>query len=71
MVAPRTVFLVLALVVAYGASYLSYRANHQAVLADGRTYITYDSRVSYYFFRPATNLDAALTGVRIHTGPSP
>jgi len=65
MVSPRTVFFVLALVVAYGASYLSYRGSHETVSRDGRAYITYDSRVSYYFFRPMSHLDASLTGVRI------
>ena len=71
MVAPRTVFFVLALIVAYGASYLSYRGNHGTVSANGGAYITYDSQVSYFFFRPISYLDVALTGVRVHMGPQP
>ncbi|HEY2954558.1 MAG TPA: hypothetical protein VGK89_04865 [Candidatus Eisenbacteria bacterium] len=69
MVAPRTVFFILALFVAYGASYLSYRGNHVSVSPHGGSYLTYDSQISYFFFRPMSNLDASLTGVRVQAPP--
>jgi hypothetical protein len=69
MVAPRTVLFVLALVVVYGASYLSYRGNHETISHGGRAYITYDSELTYSFFRPMSYLDASLTGVRIQVQP--
>lgn len=36
---------------------------------DGREYVIFGSSSSYYFFRPISYVDAALTGMNFHIGP--
>ena len=57
-------------VVLYVAAYVVYRTGHTQVWAeDGKPYIIFGSRASWYLFRPITRLDAAATSMRFHLGP--
>jgi hypothetical protein len=54
----------------YTGSYVAYRATHTEVWQkDGRPYVIYSSRFSYYLFRPISYIDHALTGMGSHIGP--
>lgn len=60
----------LALILLYVCTYLAYRSTHTEVWSrDGKPYVIFGSSLSYYFFRPASYLDGALTGMSFHIGP--
>jgi len=57
--------------VLYVGAYLGYRFTHTEVWdRDGRPYIIFGSKISYYAFRPASYLDGALTDTGFHIGPN-
>ena len=70
---PRTrhaLGLLLAAFVLYLGSYLRYRrANVEVWTRDGRPYVIFGSRLTYYLYRPLTYLDGAVTRMGFHIGP--
>ena len=64
-------FKIIALVLfAYLSAYGIYRWKNTEVWAvDEKLYVIFGSKISYYFFRPASYVDGALTGIRFHIGP--
>ncbi|MBX7223148.1 MAG: hypothetical protein K1Y36_24590 [Blastocatellia bacterium] len=67
--------LILAVVIAgvlYLAGYLVFRVTHIEVWdKNQRAYVIFPTNqvFLYYFFRPMTYLDGAVTGMRFHIGP--
>ena len=62
--------LITSLLIVYLSLYFFYRMTHiETWTVDEEEYVVFGSRASYLFFRPATYLDGALTGVRFHLGP--
>lgn len=64
-------FFVLVLVV-YVGSYLIFRSSHiQVWERNQQAYVIFppDNLVWFYFYRPLTYIDGALTGMRFHIGP--
>jgi hypothetical protein len=60
----------LAASVLYLGSHLWYRqANVEVWARDGRPYVIFGSRLTYYLYRPLTYLDGAVTRVGFHIGP--
>ena len=60
------------LVVAYFAGYALLRTTQAEVWAqDGRNYVIFpeDAKPLYYFYRPLSYADQALTGTGAHIGP--
>jgi hypothetical protein len=56
--------------VLYVCLYAGYRSAHTEVWQrDGRRYVIFGSRLSYYAFRPIAYLDGAVTGIGFHIGP--
>lgn len=56
----------------YVTGYVLFRnANIQIWAKDNHTYVVFpkEERWLYYFLRPCTYVDAALTGMRFHIGP--
>lgn len=68
----RGIFSVLLLAALYVGGYIRYREAHtESWERDEREYVIFprDSLAWYYVYRPASYLDAKLTGVRSHMGP--
>ena len=58
------------LAILYVLGYVGIRQSYAEVWEhDGNTYVLFPSSGLYYLFRPATYLDAAVTGMRFHIGP--
>jgi hypothetical protein len=59
------------LILAYGVGYLAVRSAYAKTWAtDGETYVMFPADgLLYYLFRPATYVDAMLTGQQFHLGP--
>jgi len=58
--------------VLYMTSYLGFRAAYQEIWQhDGKMYVIFPRQYPalYYFFRPLTYLDGAITGMQFHIGP--
>jgi hypothetical protein len=56
--------------VLYLGTYLWYRAANTEVWArDGRSYVIFGSRLTYYFYRPAAYIDGTITEMGFHIGP--
>jgi hypothetical protein len=63
---------IVVMILLYLASYLVFRFTHvETREKDQRTYVIFPERNNalYYFFRPLTYADAALTDMRFHIGP--
>ena len=68
--AKRVSALVAISAIAYAAAYLGYRQTHlERWDRDGREYVIFGSRASYYAFRPLSYLDRGASGVGAHIGP--
>jgi len=68
----RTAALVLAALGIYLGGYLWFRSARREVWArDGRAYVIFPAGAPavYYFYRPLSYADAALTGTGSHVGP--
>jgi hypothetical protein len=65
------IFLGVILMLAYGAGYLAVRSTYaETWAADGAVYVIFPvDGWLYYLFRPATYIDATLTGQQFHLGP--
>jgi hypothetical protein len=59
------------LFVLYLASYLVFRqSNTEVWIADGKPYVIFgENKITYYFYRPISILDSAITGIGFHIGP--
>ena len=62
------------LFLAYLVSYMAFRATHTEVWKKNEVSITYvifpkDKPYLYFFYRPVTYVDGAITGMRFHLGP--
>lgn len=58
--------------VVYVGSYLIFRSSHiQVWERNQQAYVIFpqDNLVWFYFYRPLTYIDGALTGMRFHIGP--
>ena len=68
---PLRFFLILLL--AYVGTYAIFRSVSQEVwTADGQAYVIFPAEIGkllYYYWRPLSYLDGALTGMRFHIGP--
>ncbi len=54
----------------YSLVYFAYRQTHIEVWPrDRQPYVIFESEIPYYIFRPASYVDAHLTGMRFHIGP--
>jgi len=64
-------FKIIALfVVAYVGTYLMFRVTNTEIWeVDGRSYVIFGSRFTYYLFRPLSYIDGAATEMRFHIGP--
>jgi hypothetical protein len=63
--------LVTSLLIVYLSLYFVYRFTHTQTWVDDKPYVFFGSHASYLFFRPASHLDSALTGMRSHPGARP
>ena len=62
--------MVALVLVAYVGTYVMFRAtNTETWEVDGRSYVIFGSRLTYYLFRPLTYIDGAVTEMRFHIGP--
>jgi flagellar basal body-associated protein FliL len=68
----RNLVLVVGVVVlAYVGTYLFFRVSHTQVWEkDGKAYVIFPKNaiVLWYFYRPMTYVDGAITGMRFHIG---
>lgn len=58
--------------VVYALSYVAFRMSHREVWEnEGEVYVIFPAEAAwlYYFYRPASYLDASLTGMHFHIGP--
>jgi hypothetical protein len=55
----------------YIAGYVTFRLTHTEIWShNGHPYVIFpDDKLLYYFFRPLTYLDGAVTGIGFHIGP--
>ena len=70
MTRTRLLALATATAVLYVIAYVGYRSSHTETWEqDGRKYVIFGSRASYYLFRPASYVDGKITGMSFHIGP--
>jgi hypothetical protein len=57
--------------VLYLMSYLVFRQlNTDVWIANGKPYVIFgENKLTYYFYRPLSILDSAITGIGFHIGP--
>ena len=66
----RFLLLGAVLSITYAVGYVGYRQTHlERWDRDGREYVIFGSRATYYAFRPLSYLDETATGVGAHIGP--
>lgn len=64
--------LIVVAILLYVVSYLGFRTAYQEVRQqDGKVYVIFPPQYPalYYFFRPLSLLDGAITGMQFHIGP--